>query len=171
MLFDNYYELLHNGVDIKSVKPITSKEYYPRGTTALLDAIGKTINAVVTRIKNTVEGLRPSKVIFVITTDGLENASVEFTYRQIKSMISYQRENYNWEFIFLGANIDSAKEADNLGIKASRASNYMADSQGAGVLYETLASNVASFRCNGKIDDNWNEEIEIDIRSRKHKKI
>ncbi|MGE5678184.1 MAG: vWA domain-containing protein [Pseudomonadota bacterium] len=170
VLFDNNYEVLHDGVDIKSVNPITRKEYFARGTTALLDAVGLTINRVVERIKKTDESQRPSKVIFIITTDGLENSSVEFTYTQVKQMVSYQQSKYNWEFLFLGANIDAAKEADSLGIKANRASNYVADSQGSNLIYGTLASSIASFRCDGVIDDNWNEEIETDIKSRRSRR-
>jgi len=115
VLFDDKYEILHNGVNATGVV-LTSGEYFTRGTTALLDAIGKTINDVGIRLNDTPEEQRPGKVIFVITTDGQENASREFSYAQIKQMITHQGEKYNWEFIFLGANIDVAEEGGRLGI-------------------------------------------------------
>ncbi len=113
VLFDDKYEILHNGVDAgKAV--LTSDEYFTRGSTALLDAVGKTINDVGKRLGETPEALRPGKVIFVITTDGLENASREFTYDEVQKMITHQSEKYNWEFVFMGANIDVAKEGSKL---------------------------------------------------------
>jgi|GEM_PF-23342 len=159
VLFDDKYDLLHDGVDIENVKAITEKEYFARGSTALLDAIGKTIINVGIRLSNTVESERPSKVIFVITTDGQENASREFSYKKIHEMISEQQDKYSWEFIFLGANIDAAKEAESLGIKASRASNYVADSLGTDIMYCTVAANVASFRQTGNLGGNLSEAI------------
>jgi len=159
VLFDNLYELLHNGVDIKAVKAITQREYYARGSTALLDAIGKTIMAVGQRLNNTVESEKPSKVIFIITTDGEENSSTEFSHKKINEMISLQQEKYSWEFIFLGANIDAAKEAENLGIKASRSANYMANPKGTSDMYTVMSENIESFRNTGEIKENWSEDI------------
>ena len=169
VLFDNKYEILHNGVDIRDVKPITQKEYYARGSTALLDAIGKTIMDVGQRFSNTDESERPAKVIFVITTDGQENSSIEFSYKKINEMITEQQERYSWEFIFLGANIDATQEAKNLGIKPSRASNYVADSHGTGVMYNTVANNVALFRNTGEIKENWSEDINKSNSKKKNK--
>jgi len=113
VLFDDRYEMLWNGVKATEAK-LTNKEYYVRGCTALLDAVGKTILDLGYRLSKTDEEKRPGKVIFVITTDGLENASREFTYEKAKELIKHQQEKYNWEFIFLGANIDAAKEADSM---------------------------------------------------------
>ena len=167
VLFDDKYTVLYNGVDINNVYPLTENEYFARGTTALLDAIGRSIVDVGVRLKETVEDERPSKVIFVITTDGHENASQEFTYKKINEMISHQQSKYSWEFIFLGANIDAIKEAENLGIRASRATNYIADSHGTEVVYSSLVENVTSFRNTGKIKENWSESINRDIDKRK----
>ena len=150
VLFDDKYELLNDGVNIKNVKPITDKEYFARGSTALLDAIGKTIMNVGLRLSNTPESERPSKVIFVITTDGQENTSREFSYKKVNEMISEQQDKYSWEFMFVGANIDAEKEAKSLGIKASRANNYISDSEGTNVMYFTLAEKVAAFRKTSK---------------------
>lgn len=169
VLFDDKYELLHDGVDIKNVKPITEKEYFARGTTALLDAIGKTIINVGIRLTNIPENERPSKVIFVITTDGQENASREFTYKKIHEMITEQQDKYSWEFIFLGANIDAAKEAENLGIKSSRAANYVADARGTDVMYCTIAQNIASFRQTGELGENLSEDINKNANRKKRK--
>ena len=102
VLFDDNYELLHDHINLKEIKPITDKEYYTRGSTALLDAVGKTINSIGVRLNNTPEDERPDKVIFVITTDGYENASRKFTKTQIKDMIEHQQNKYSWTFIFLG---------------------------------------------------------------------
>ena len=126
ILFDDQYEILHNGVDIKTVKPLTSKEYSARGMTALLDAIGKTINTVGERLNKTNEDDKPSKVIFVITTDGQENSSKEFTQSKVKEMIEHQTNNYSWQFMFLGANIDAVSTAQSFGISGQFASNYTA---------------------------------------------
>ena len=169
VLFDDKYELLHDGVNIKDVKPITEKEYFALGSTALLDAIGKTIINVGIRLNNTHESERPAKVIFVITTDGQENASREFSYKKIKEMISEQQYKYSWEFIFLGANNDAVKEAESLGIKASRASNYVADSHGTDIMYCTLAENVASYRKTGELGENLSEDITKNTNKKKRK--
>jgi uncharacterized protein YegL len=169
VLFDDKYELLHDGVDIKNVKPISEKEYFARGSTALLDAIGKTIINVGIRLTSTPEDERPSKVIFVITTDGQENASHEFNYKKIHEMISEQQDKYSWEFIFLGANIDAAKEAESLGIRSSRAANYVADSIGTDVMYCTIAQNIASFRQTGELGENLSEDINKNSNRNKRK--
>lgn len=167
VLFDDEYMKLHDRIDIDNVSSITKKEYFARGTTALLDAMGKTIVDIGEKLRDTPEEERPSKVIFITITDGHENASKEFTYKKIKEMISNQQSKYSWEFIFLGANIDAVKEAENLGIKASRAANYIADEKGTGIVYSSLAENVVSFRSKGKIKENWSENISEDINKRK----
>jgi hypothetical protein len=148
VLFDDRYEILHNGIDAKKAV-LTEKEYYTRGCTALLDAIGKTINDVGKRLDKTPEARRPGKVIFVITTDGLENASVKFSYDEVKRMITHQGEKYSWEFIFLGANIDVAREGNKLGIKEDRAFSFTPDSEGIGAMYSKTAGFCASIRTSG----------------------
>jgi len=134
VLFDDQYEILHNGISAKNVL-LTKNEYFTRGSTALLDAVGKTINSVGRRLSETPEHERPGKVIFVITTDGHENASCEFSYDQVKRMIEHQSENYSWEFIFMGANIDAVKEGNRLGIAADRSYNFKANSAGVQTMY------------------------------------
>lgn len=159
ILFDDKYEILHNGVDIKTVNPLTTKEYSARGMTALLDAIGKTINTVNERLNNTNEEDKPSKVIFVITTDGQENMSKEFKQAQVKEMIERQTNENKWQFLFLGANIDAVSTAQSFGISANFASNYSANSVGTDALYTTLSKSVASYRDMGVMKDDWNKDI------------
>lgn len=145
VLVDHDYEILWNGIDAKKAK-LTDRDFYVRGTTALLDAVGKTILDVGYRLSNTDEKERPGKVIFVITTDGMENASREFTHKKVKELIKHQQEKYNWEFIFLGANIDAAKEADSLGISMEDAYSYEASSQGMEVMYDMVCKSVTEKR-------------------------
>ena len=142
VLFDDKYELLYNGIEAKKVK-LSNKEYFVRGSTALLDAIGKTILDVGYRLSVIGEENRPAKVIFVITTDGMENASREFTYGKVKELIKHQQDKYHWEFIFLGANIDATKEASNIGISKDNAFNYEASKDGVENMY-LYASEVVS---------------------------
>ena len=155
VLFDDQYEILHNGMNLKEVQPMTRDQYWARGMTAMYDAIGKTINEVGRRLSNTPEQYRPGKVIFVITTDGLENASREFTQAKIKEMIQHQTEKYSWEFIFLGANIDSAKTAENIGINKGYAADYVYSAQGTSTMYAAVDCAVSSVRSTGSIDACW----------------
>ena len=159
VLFDDMYELLHDGVNIQDVKELTNKEYYARGMTALLDAIGKTINTVGERLNKTKEEDRPSKIIFVITTDGQENSSKEFTQKQIKEMIEHQTNTYNWQFMFLGANIDAVSTAQSFGISGQFASNYTANSRGTDALYTSVSKSVSSFRSMGAVDGDWKKGL------------
>lgn len=145
VLFDDKYEILWNGVDASKAR-ITDREYFVRGCTALLDAIGKTILDVGYRLSKTIEDERPGKVIFVITTDGLENASQEFTYEKVKELINHQREKYSWEFIFLGANVDAAKEADSIGISMGNAFNFEASKAGVEEMYSMVCEAVSKKR-------------------------
>ena len=141
VLFDDQYEVLWNGKDAKKVK-LTSKEYFVRGTTALLDAAGKTILDVGHRLSKTPEEQRPGSVIFVITTDGMENASHEFTYEKVKELSKHQQEKYSWEFIFMGANIDAAEEAMNLGISKENAFDFEASEVGVEKMYNVMCEAV-----------------------------
>lgn len=146
VLFDNQYELLHDGVNIRLVKPITSEEYFTRGSTAMLDAVGKTILDVGRRLNRTPEEERPGKVIFIITTDGHENASQEFNWSTIRDMIRHQREKYCWEFIFLGANIDADEAAEELGISSNRTANFSADEDGMNIMFCCMENFVSNIR-------------------------
>jgi uncharacterized protein YegL len=152
VLFNDTYMLLHDRVDIKKVKPVTNKEYIAQGATALLDAMGKTINDIGLKLYNTVENERPGKVIFFIITDGEENASVEFTNDKIKEMVEMQRNTYSWEFIFLGANIDSFSVAHSIGISADRAFDYEADSEGVFKAQLAMSMAVGNYRLYESVD-------------------
>lgn len=166
ILFDGEYEMLHQGVNLKDVRPLTTKEYFARGMTALLDAVGKTINSVGARLSAMAEEDRPAKVIFAITTDGEENASQEFSYPQIKAMIEHQTTKYDWQFLFLGANIDAAKTARNLGIGGHHSAQYTANANGTKSIYMAMSVGVAGMRgCQGSMGDpgavgNWKENIQ-----------
>lgn len=145
VLFDDRYEILHNGVDASKIT-LTEKEYFTRGSTALLDAVGKTILDVGFRLSHIPEENRPGKVIFVITTDGLENASKEFTYDKVNDMITLQQKSYHWEFIFMGANIDVARESHKLGIQPDRAFRFEATGNGTDRMYEQVNDMVLGLR-------------------------
>lgn len=170
ILFDDDYEILHNRVNIKRVNPITDREYYVRGMTALLDAVGKTINKTVKAIIKSDEDEQPSNVLFVIITDGMENASREFSYKKIKQMIEHEKEKYSWEFIFLGANIDAIATAAKFGIDEDKASNYHADSLGTMLNFESVSEAVSNFRSGISIDKKWKESIALDFETRKKEK-
>ena len=156
ILFDDRYEVLHEREDIKKIKNITSKQYFVRGCTALLDAIGKTINYM--------DSVKAEKVIFVITTDGLENASREFSKEKIKKMI---KAHQNWEFLYLGADIDSYEEASSIGIKKSNIANYIKTKKGASKMFGAVsrASNMVYDEC--ELSGSWKEELESYIDTNK----
>jgi uncharacterized protein YegL len=169
VLFDNTYELLHDRIDIKGVSPITEKEYCVGGSTALLDAIGKTIHKIDNVQKNTAEDYRAEKVMVVIITDGEENSSREYAAENIKAQIKKKKEEYGWEFIFLGANIDAVAAAGRLGISPNRAQNYHQDGKGSRVVYETISKAQIAFRTapvRAPLPDNWNADIEEDYQQR-----
>lgn len=159
VLFDGQYEILHDHVDINDIQPITEKEYYARGMTALLDALGRTINSIGERLNNTPEDERPEKVIFVVTTDGMENASQEFTKSGVKKMIEHQQEKYSWTFMFLGANMDAVGEATSLGMSAQFARTYTASDIGTQSLYSAVSKTLSCARSIDSTmactDDNW----------------
>lgn len=167
VLFDDKYELLHDRININGISPVTRKEYFVRGSTALLDAVGKTIDKIGNAQKHTSEELRAEKVIFVITTDGMENASHEYNYNKIKYMIERQKEKYKWEFIFLGANIDAISTAAKFGIDADRAANYHADGEGTRLNYEAVSCFVSEIRADRPIDEKWKAKIDSDFANRK----
>ncbi|MDP4178899.1 MAG: hypothetical protein Q8900_11230 [Bacillota bacterium] len=167
VLFDDMYELLHDRINLQQVEFITDKEYFVRGSTALLDAVGKTINKIKNVQKSTSKHERAEHVLFVITTDGMENASKEFSYEKIHQMIENQKNKFGWEFIFLGANIDAAAVAEKFGISPNRAANYNADSEGTLLNYEVLNEAVSSFRTDCKISENWKKRIDEDFQNRR----
>lgn len=167
ILFDGRSEVIHDRVKLEKVNPITEKEYDVRGCTALLDAIGGAIR----HIGNIHKYARPEDVpehtLFVITTDGMENASRCYSARQVRKMIQKQKETYGWEFLFLGANIDAVETADQLGIAADRAVNYHCDSRGTQLNYQVLSQAVAAVRCSAPLDEHWKDAIEQDFQNRK----
>lgn len=166
VLFDDKYELLHDRINIKGVRPITDKEYFVEGSTALLDAVGKTIQKIINVQRNTSEDQRADKVMFVITTDGMENSSIEYTYERIKKMVEHQKDKYKWEFIFLGANIDAISTAARFGISADRAANYNADSIGTQLNYKAVNEFVSAVRADIHVTDTWKAEIDDDFKRR-----
>lgn len=169
VLFDDDDELLHDRINIKGIRPITEKEYFVGGSTALLDAIGKTIHKIGNAQRHTSEEQRADKVMFVITTDGMENASHAYSYKTIKEMVGRQKEKYGWEFIFLGANIEAISTAEKFGISADRAANYHADSEGVRLNYEAVSHVVSELRASRPITTAWKEEIDEDYIRRSKK--
>ena len=167
VLFDDQYELLHDHIDLNDIAPITDREYYVRGCTALLDAIGRTIQKIANVQKHTLPENRADRVLFVITTDGMENASREYNYEQIRRMVELEKAEYGWEFLFLGANIDAISTARRFGIGADRAVNYHADIQGTRLNYEVISETVSCLRAGTPIDAGWKRQIEEDFESRK----
>ncbi len=170
VLFDHRYELLHDRIDIRAVRPITEREYYVGGSTALLDAIGKTIHKIGTAQKNTAEEYRAEKVMFVIITDGAENASREYTAERVRKQIEHQKERYGWEFIFLGANIDAVETAGRFGIRADRAVDYVPDGAGTMLNFQMMSETVASFRECGAIPTACLDSIRRDMKKRGRQK-
>ncbi|MFZ7942649.1 vWA domain-containing protein [Neobacillus sp. 19] len=166
VLFDHDYELLHDRINVKGISPITEEDYEVGGTTALLDAIGFTIQKMVNVQKRTSEDERAEKVLFVITTDGMENASREFTTDKIKKIIQHQKDKYGWEILFLGANIDAVTTAAQFGIEEEFAVDYHADHVGTQVNYEAVNEAVINLRSGKKIDRTWKEGIERDYNRR-----
>ena len=166
VLFDNHTEVIHDRVDIQNIPPMTRKDYYVRGCTALLDAVGKSIRHIANVHKYAREEDRPEKTVFVITTDGMENASREYSYEKVRRMIEKEKEKYGWEFLFLGANIDAAKEAARFGITEDRAANYHADSQGTAVIYEAVSEAVCSVRASRPMSKEWKRNIDADFQKR-----
>ena len=158
VLFDNVSEVLHDRVRLSEIKKMTSDEYTVRGCTALIDAIGGAIR----HIGNI-------HTMFVITTDGLENASHIYASDEVKKMVERQKKKYGWEFLFIGANIDSVETAKHFGIGADRAVNYHADSQGTAVVFDAVSETVCSVRASRPLPAGWSDNIDADFQNRKKK--
>lgn len=170
VLFDDDFELLHDHLDVKGVGPISEKEYVIGSTTALYDAIGITIQKIINIQRKTAEEYQAGKVVFIIITDGKENASRKYSAAVIKEMIEYQKERYGWEFIFLGANIEATYTARKFGITPDKAQDFHADKQGIKLNFKVMSETITSLREGSEIPKNWKEEIEKDFKSRKVKK-
>lgn len=167
VLFDHCSEVIHDRLSLDKVPALTREEYYVRGCTALLDAVGGAIRHIGNVHKYAREEDRPERTLFVITTDGMENASRKYDYGQVKTLIQRQKEKYGWEFLFLGANIDAAREAARFGIAAENAANYHADHRGTAVIYEAVSDAVCSFRASKPMEDSWKRRIDEDYNGRK----
>lgn len=170
VLFDSTSEVLHDRVDVQRVRQMTNRDYEVGGCTALLDAIGGAIH----HIGNIHKYARPEDVpehtMFIITTDGMENASRFYSVDRVRHMIERQTEKYGWEFLFLGANIDAIETARSFGIGADRAVNYHSDSEGTQLNYEVLSDTISAVRSNQPIPEGWKERIDEDFKKRRGKK-
>ena len=171
MLFDNVSEVLYDRIPLADMPQMTEKEYYVRGCTALLDAIGGAIHHIGNIHKYAREEDRPGKTIFIITTDGMENASRQYSYEKVRQMVERQKEKYGWEFLFLGANIDAIETAGRFGIAPDRAANYNNDRMGTALNYEVLADAVCEMRvASAPMDGSWKRRIEEDFDRRGRKR-
>lgn len=168
VLFDNESEVIHDRVDISAVKPMTCDDYSVGGCTALLDAIGGAIHHIGNIHKYARSEDVPEHTVFIITTDGMENASHRFSSARVKEMIDRQREKYGWEFIFLAANIDAVETAERIGIKRERAVNYCQDREGIQVSYEAMSEAITTMRCSRPHDaGEWRKNLDNDNKRRR----
>ena len=162
VLFDNVSEVIHDRVDISTVKLMTEEDYNVRGCTALLDAVGGAIHHIGNVHKYAREEDIPEKTIFLITTDGMENASQQYSSEQVKKMIKRQEERYGWEFVFVAANIDAVHTAETIGIRRERAANYRQDAEGTEMLFCAMSEAVTSYRKGKKVSDSWSKNLDED---------
>lgn len=167
ILFDNVSEVLHDRIKLKKVPKMTERDYTVHGCTALVDAIGGAIHHIGNIHKYARPEDVPAHTMFIITTDGMENASVHYSSDEVKKMIERQKKKYGWEFLFIGANIDAVETAARFGIERNRAVNYNADRKGTQVLYETISNPISAMRANAVISDDWSRKIEEDYNNRK----
>ena len=167
VLFDNETEVIHDRVVIADVPNLTDKEYFVRGCTALLDAVGGAIHHIGNVHKYARKEDVPEKTLFIITTDGMENASHHYTYDKVRNMIERQKERYGWEFLFLGANIDAAAEAKRFGIDESMTANYHCDEVGTVLNYEVISEAITSVRTSAApLSADWKKKIDADYKKR-----
>jgi uncharacterized protein YegL len=170
ILFDHHVEVLHHREALETLKPLTEKDYFVRGSTALLDALGKAIENLETTHSHLGKSQVPEKTMFIINTDGMENCSRVFTYPRIKQLISRVKERYQWEFIFLGANIDAISTANAMGIDPDRAANYVSDGVGTRTYMNSVEKMVNHLRVNKTIEQDWDKDIVDDHKKRGPKK-
>ena len=166
VLFDHETEVLHDRVPMDKVEEMDEDTYYVRGSTALLDAVGGAIRHIGNIHKYAREEDRPKKTMFIITTDGMENSSVIYSYNKVSRMITRQQDRYGWEFIFLGANMDAVEAAGRIGIRASRAARFHNDTGGIGKNYETMSKMISSYRSEGCMHEEYLEDIRADYKGR-----
>ena len=166
VLFDHESVVIHDRLPLDRVPRMTEEEYFTRGCTALLDAVGSAIHHIGNIHKYARREDVPEKTMFIITTDGYENASHSYDYEKVRKMIERQKEKYGWEFLFLGANIDAAAEARRFGISADRAVNYRCDKEGTALNYEVISEAVCSVRESRPIHADWKRRIDEDVQKR-----
>ena len=166
VLFDNESTVIHDRLPLNKVPPMTGKEYFTRGCTALLDAVGGAIHHIGNVHKYARKEDVPEKTLFVITTDGMENASRRYDYDKVRRMIERQKEKYGWEFLFFGANIDAVKEAGRFGITADRAVDYKCDSRGTALNYAVMEEAVCTVRASRPLSADWKRRIDEDVKQR-----
>ena len=167
VLFDGEMDVIHDRVPLEKIKELTEKEYYARGCTALLDAVGRSVKHIRKVQKSLPEEEKPEKTIVVITTDGEENSSCEYSLEKVKRLLSRMQEKHKWEFLFLGANIDAVTAAGRIGISAKRAVRYKSDREGTVLNYSVVGKAMACMRCSAdSIGDDWKAEIEEDVARR-----
>lgn len=166
VLFDNTSEVIHDRMSVQNIKPMTVEDYTVRGCTALLDAIGGAIHHIGNVHKYARAEDIPEHTMFVITTDGMENASRRYDSEKVKKMIERQKEKYGWEFLFLGANIDAVETARHFGISEDRAVNYHSDSEGTQLNYEVVSEAICAVRCSAPLGADWKKRIDEDYEKR-----
>ena len=166
ILFDNVSEVLHDRINVKDIQPLTDHDYMVRGCTALLDAIGGAIHHIGNIHKYARQEDIPEHTMFVITTDGMENASRYYSSNKVKEMIERQKIKYGWEFLFFGANIDAVETAGLFGIDEDRAVNYQCDSEGTALNYEVINEAISAVRCSAPLGSNWKKRIDEDFKKR-----
>ena len=167
VLFDDRTEVLYDRVPVRKVEPMNDSQYYVRGCTALLDAIGSTIRHIAKIHRYARPEDVPEHTVFVITTDGMENASRRYGADQVRRMIEHEKKKYGWEFLFLAANIDAVSTAKHFGIGADRAVNYHADRRGTGLIYDTVSDAVGCVRANAPLSKSWSAPVAADYENRK----
>ena len=166
VLFSDDSRVLYDRVDVKKVEPMTDRQYMAGGCTALLDAIGGAVHHIANVHRYAREEDRPAKTIFVITTDGMENASRRYSCEEVQRMVKHEQEKYGWEFLFLGANMDAISAARSFGIRPDRAVRYASDRAGTRLNYSVVGQTIARFRCEKEISADWSAPIEADFQSR-----
>ena len=166
VLFSNESTVLHDRVDLQEIAAMTDRQYCVGGCTALIDAIGGAIHHIANVHKYAREEDRPERTVFVITTDGMENASHRYTSDEVKAMVKKEKEQYGWEFLFLGANIDAVETAGRIGIGADRAATFLSDAAGQALNYEALGDAVCRVRAHAPLTADWKRDIEADFEAR-----
>ena len=167
VLFANESQVIHDRLPLEEIRPMTREDYSVGGCTALIDAIGDAMRHIGNIHKYARPEDVPAHTVFVITTDGMENASHRYSAQEVRRKIQRQKEQYGWEFLFIGANIDAVQTAGRFGISSDRAVNYHADKQGTQVLYACVSKAVENIRANAPMAANWSEDIQADYESRK----